>query len=929
MRVRNNLPAMILATMSAGSLWAAPTPPPARSESTLVHESSPALLTGEGMGLMDPAQTHVLRSRHAMIDRRVVEMIESGVTGRLAFNFFDDAAIIGEVTSTETRTADSQTICGALEGETGGWFIMAIEDDAVVMNLWSTTRGYFQIRPELGQETHIVEQLDACKLGGCDAGSLAAPPRLRFPGQGGGTGVDDTLCAQAIDVMVVYTPRARDAVGGDLAIRALAYASVASSNIVNENSGVTARLRLVHVALVNYTEAPELGTDLGRLQGVDGFMDEVLTMRSLYGADLVSLLVQSDSNSCGVAYVMTFPSHSFGNLAFSVVQQNCSLGNLSFAHELAHNLGCNHDWADPSQGAFGYSHGLRFVGTSGQTWRTVMAASSGTRIPYLSNPAVVFDGVGIGIPEGQANPADNARTVNNTASIASGFLFNLNFVDCNGNGVRDACDIIDGVSLDVNENGVPDECEAVCQAHELTKLVTMDAASFDRFGGSVAMCDDRIVVGSIFDDDAGNDSGSAYVFHRSGRNTWVQEAKLTAADAAPFQNFGRSVAVSPGGEFIIVGAYRDVRSFADVGALYIFKRDGATWVQDVKIVNPDPQQSDWFGWSVAWAGSESGELFAVVGAPLDNEAANDAGAVYICRKTNAGWDTPLKLVATNASANDAMGYSVAGDLAGDRIVAGAPSANTGATGSGAAIVFRRVGENWIQENTLAANDPRESARLGWSVAVGGTTVLAGAVRDSEDGYRAGAAYVFQAEAGIPGTFVQKAKLKPIAGPAERQFGAAVALRGDRAVIGSILDAAGAVASGSAFIFTRTSGWWKQSARISPADGAAFDNFGVSVAIAPSVDLAVAGAYFDDHHGTVDGGSASVFSMTLPDSECCPADIHGPDGVVNVSDLLAVIFQWGPCPGRCPAEPCPADITGDCVVNEDDLLAVIADWGPCR
>ena len=54
---------------------------------------------------------------------------------------------------------------------------------------------------------------------------------------------------------------------------------------------------------------------------------------------------------------------------------------------------------------------------------------------------------------------------------------------------------------------------------------------------------------------------------------------------------------------------------------------------------------------------------------------------------------------------------------------------------------------------------------------------------------------------------------------------------------------------------------------------------------------------------------------------CVADVTG-DGVVGVSDVLALIASWGNCNG------CSADIDGNGVVNVSDLLSVIEAWGPC-
>ena len=71
-------------------------------------------------------------------------------------------------------------------------------------------------------------------------------------------------------------------------------------------------------------------------------------------------------------------------------------------------------------------------------------------------------------------------------------------------------------------------------------------------------------------------SGAAYVYRREGSN-WVEEVKLTASDAVPFDDFGWSVGLA--GEFAIVGAQGDSDVGADTGAAYVFQRDGTTWTE--------------------------------------------------------------------------------------------------------------------------------------------------------------------------------------------------------------------------------------------------------------------------------------------------------------------------------------------------------------
>ena len=79
------------------------------------------------------------------------------------------------------------------------------------------------------------------------------------------------------------------------------------------------------------------------------------------------------------------------------------------------------------------------------------------------------------------------------------------------------------------------------------------------------------------------DQGSAYVFVRSG-STWSQQAQLTAADGAVNDRFGGSVAIS--GETVVVGAPSD-RIITDYGrgSAYVFVRSGSTWSEQVKLIS--------------------------------------------------------------------------------------------------------------------------------------------------------------------------------------------------------------------------------------------------------------------------------------------------------------------------------------------------------
>ena len=183
------------------------------------------------------------------------------------------------------------------------------------------------------------------------------------------------------------------------------------------------------------------------------------------------------------------------------------------------------------------------------------------------------------------------------------------------------------------------------------KLEASDAAELDRFGFSVAISGETVVVGAPSDDtEAVEDQGSAYVFVRSG-GVWSLQQKLLASDAAAFDFFGESVAIS--GETVVVGAPLDDGAAGnDQGSAYVFVRGAGVWSQQQKLLASDAAQSDNFGNSVAISGET-----IVVGARLDVGAAGNAqGSAYVFVRSSTGvWSQQQKLLASDAAAFDRFG----------------------------------------------------------------------------------------------------------------------------------------------------------------------------------------------------------------------------------------------------------------------------------
>jgi hypothetical protein len=251
------------------------------------------------------------------------------------------------------------------------------------------------------------------------------------------------------------------------------------------------------------------------------------------------------------------------------------------------------------------------------------------------------------------------------------------------------------------------------------RLTATGGAPGDRFGYAVALSGSVAVIGAT---GSNSNTGAAYVFTGSG-STWPQQAKLTAAAAAPGDYFGYAVALS--GSTAVVGAPGKNTS---TGAAYVFTGSGGTWSQQAELGASDPATTAYFGWSVALSGST-----ALVGAPGNN---NYTGAAYVFTGSGSSWPQQAELTAADARAGDKFGISVA--IAGPTAVVGAPLNNAG---SGAAYVFTSpdLASSWPQQAKLTAAAAAPGDHFGNSVTLSGSTAAVGAPGKNSN---TGTAYVF-------------------------------------------------------------------------------------------------------------------------------------------------------------------------------------------
>jgi hypothetical protein len=326
-----------------------------------------------------------------------------------------------------------------------------------------------------------------------------------------------------------------------------------------------------------------------------------------------------------------------------------------------------------------------------------------------------------------------------------------------------------------------------------------------------------------------------------------QSAELTASAGAASDELGYSLAVS--GSTVAVGApARDDYE----GAVYVFTMPAsggwANATQTAELTASDGAPNDNLGWSVAVSGST-----VVAGAALQAVGGNDSqGALYEWTMPAGGWANATQtteLTDSNGIANGDLGWSVA--VSGSTIVAGAP-------GQGAAYEWTMPAGGWASATTQTAELSNPDADLGYSVAVSApaTTIVVGGV-----GYNdfSGAVYVYTLPAsGGWANATQTAQLTASDGAANDYLGYSVAVSGSTIVSGTPFHDN---SEGAVYEYTMPSaGGWvdaTQTAELTASAGAAYDDLGWSVAV--SAATIVAGA------PDADNNLGAAFVYTRPAS----------------------------------------------------------------
>lgn len=289
---------------------------------------------------------------------------------------------------------------------------------------------------------------------------------------------------------------------------------------------------------------------------------------------------------------------------------------------------------------------------------------------------------------------------------------------------------------------------------ESLRAMELEEKSF--VGFAVAVSGDTALAGAPSFTDQGPDvAGAAYFFSRSG-SSWLSQQQVRETPIAAYAKFGGAVAVSGGRALIAAPNGTTAR-------VYAFQREGADWNLDGQLTADEP--ADQFGFALALDGATA----LVGGLKVTGQS-----AAHVFVNSGGTWSEQARLV---PGVGDA-GFGFALDLDGDFAVVGSEAE----TGTGAAYVYKRTGSEWQPTAVLKANDGAEGDRFGTAVAISGNVIVVGAKGHDGDGSEDGAAYVFSRSGD---DWVQQTKLASPSAVADARFGTAVAIDGARLVVGGV------------------------------------------------------------------------------------------------------------------------------------------------
>jgi hypothetical protein len=277
------------------------------------------------------------------------------------------------------------------------------------------------------------------------------------------------------------------------------------------------------------------------------------------------------------------------------------------------------------------------------------------------------------------------------------------------------------------------------------KLHGSDITSDNRFGNAVAISGDGQTLAAASSRNDGV-KGAVYIFtYQNG--TWTETQKLTASNAGSWDQFGLSLDLSDDGNWLAVGAiYEDTAGY-NAGSLYLFQKVNGMFTEQTQLTNPiDAESNDQLGYAVTISGDGSTCAASTI---RKGVSGNYIGAVYVFERINGTYYYQAKLTASDGVSGDYFGYSLSMDYSGNTLVVSSTGDDDNGINSGAVYVFRKSGNSWSQSTKITPSDGVAYDQFGYRVSLSddGTLLVVGAPFHDLLGEDTGGAYLFQYTAG--------------------------------------------------------------------------------------------------------------------------------------------------------------------------------------
>ncbi len=305
------------------------------------------------------------------------------------------------------------------------------------------------------------------------------------------------------------------------------------------------------------------------------------------------------------------------------------------------------------------------------------------------------------------------------------------------------------------------------------------------FGNALAASGNQAIVGAYGED---NNTGAGYFFEKNTDGYWAQTQKLQANDKVQLQDFGISVAID--GNYAIIGAPGDSDGGTRAGAAYIYEKNASgTWVQKQKLKASNKQGHHNFGMGVVLNGD-----LALIGVHGADDVAPDGGVIYCFeRRTDGTWiEQTTRLKSTNTRGADYFGTQIS--MSGARVIVGVPAVDLDSNYSvydvGAAYIFQKNGTAWEQKLRVQPTGFGKYYFFGAAVCIDGSQAIVGAPANHTESVNKPAAYIYTCDSSGNWSATVTRKLQAEDPNASTGFGCSVAISGNLAVVGAILENAG-------------------------------------------------------------------------------------------------------------------------------------------